>query len=74
MLLGHIVCKKGLLIDPAKIALIVNFLPPMNVKQLRVTLGHIGYYHKFIIGYVVINTPMEKLLKKDAQFEWGHKC
>ena len=71
MLLGHIVYKKGLLIDPAKIALIVNFLPPMNVKQLRVTLGHIGYYHKFIRGYAAITTPMENLLKKDEHFAWS---
>ena len=74
MLLRHIVCKEGILVDPAKIVMILKFPPPTNVKQLRETLGHIGYYHKFIIGYVVINTPMEKLLKKDVQFEWGHEC
>ena len=70
MLLGHIVCKEGLFVDPVKIVLILSLLPPMNVKMLRATLGHIGYYRKFIKGYAVITAPMEKLLKKDAAFEW----
>jgi hypothetical protein len=32
--------SKGLLVDPAKIAVIVNFPPPESVRQLRTTLGH----------------------------------
>ena len=28
-LLGHIVCKQGLMVDPAKIAIIVNLPPPI---------------------------------------------
>jgi hypothetical protein len=40
ILLGHIVCKQGLLVDPAKIAVIVNLPPPKIVCQLRATLGH----------------------------------
>jgi hypothetical protein len=31
ILLGHIVCKQGLLVDPAKIAVIVNLPPPESV-------------------------------------------
>jgi hypothetical protein len=37
-------------------------------------LGHIGYYRKFINGYAQIKTPMEKLLKKDCQFQWKKEC
>jgi hypothetical protein len=40
ILLGHIVCKKGLLVDPSKIAVIVNLTPPKSIRQLRETLGH----------------------------------
>ena len=74
MLLGHIVCKKGLLVDPIKIALILILPLPTNVTQLRATLGHTRYYHKFICGYVAITTPMERLLKKDAMFVWSQEC
>jgi hypothetical protein len=73
-LLGHIVCKQGLMVDPAKITIIVNLQPPSSVKQLRTTLGHTGYYRKFIKGYAQITTPMEKLLKHDAKFIWTKEC
>ena len=70
VLLFHIVCKQGLLVDPSKIAIIVDLPPPTLVKKLRIALGHIGYYRKFIKGYAQITTPMEKLMKKDCQFHW----
>ena len=50
MLLGHIVCKKGLLVDLMKIAVILSFRPPKNMNMLRETLGHTWYYRKFIRG------------------------
>ena len=71
MMLGHIVWKKGLLVDPAKITLIFILPPPTNVNILRATLGHTGYYCKFIMGYAAITAPMEKLLKKDVVFIWS---
>jgi hypothetical protein len=40
ILLGHIVCKQGLLVDPKNMAVIVNLPAPKIVCQLRVTLGH----------------------------------
>jgi hypothetical protein len=57
-----------LIVDPAKIDVIVNLPPPKTVRQLREKLGHIGYYRKFIKGYAKITAPMEKLLKKDIRF------
>jgi hypothetical protein len=74
ILLGHIVCKQGLLVDLAKIAVIVNLPPPKIVRQLRATLGHTRYYRKFIKGYVQIIGPMEKLLRKDTKFKWNEDC
>jgi hypothetical protein len=32
VMLGHIVCKQGLLVDPSKIAIIVDLPPPTSVK------------------------------------------
>jgi hypothetical protein len=61
ILLGHIVCKQGLLVDPTKVVVIVNLPPPKSVHQLRETLGHTSYYMKFIKGYAQITALMEKL-------------
>jgi hypothetical protein len=68
------VCKQGLLVDPAKIVVIVNLPPPKSVRQLKSTLGHTGYYRKFIRGYAQITVPMEKLLKKDTKYQWNDEC
>ena len=56
------------MVDPAKIAIIVNIPAPNSVKQLRTVLGHTEYYRKFIKGYAKITAPMEKVLKKDVKF------
>eukprot|EP00253_Pinus_taeda_P020837 PITA_20837 len=73
-LLSHVVCKKGLMVDPAKVTVILNLQVPCNVKQLHTMLGHTGYYHNFIKGYVQITTLMEQLLKKDATYCWNDEC
>lgn len=42
ILFGHIVCKHRLMVDPAKISIILNLPTPNSVRQLRTTLGHTG--------------------------------
>ena len=51
ILFGHVVCKQGLTVDPVKIAVILHLEATTSVKQLRATLGHTGYYKKFIKYY-----------------------
>ena len=58
------VCHDGVLVDPAKIAIILDLPPPTIVKPLRKMLEHTEYYTKFIKGYAQVTAPMEKLLKK----------
>ena len=41
---------------------------------MHATLGHTGYYMKFIKGYTQITAPMEKLLKKEVTFCWNEDC
>ena len=62
------------MVDPAKIAIIVNLPPPKTVRQLHTTLGHTRYYKKFVKGYAQITAPMDKLLKKDVTFQWNEEC
>jgi hypothetical protein len=67
-LLGHIVCREGVLVDPTKVAVILNMLPPTSAKLLCSTLGHTRCYHMFIRRYATITAPLEKLLKKSELF------
>jgi hypothetical protein len=72
--LGHIVYQEGVLVDPAKVVVIMNMPPPSSAKQLCSTLGHTGYYHRFIRRYANITAPLVNLLKKDETFQWTPKC
>lgn len=47
-LLGHVVCKQGVCVDPAKVAMIIHMESPKTVKQLRAIIGHTSYYQWFI--------------------------
>lgn len=58
VLLGHVRCQQGLLVDQAKIVIIVNLQAPTTIKQLRATLGHTCYYRKFSKGYAGIIAPL----------------
>lgn len=52
ILLGHVVCKQALVVNPIKIIVIINLDALTNVKKLRTTFGNISYYWKFIKAYV----------------------
>ena len=55
----NIVYKEGIKVDFAKIKIILDLKPPMNTKQVRVLLGHIGYCRKFIRHYSDMTYPLE---------------
>ena len=45
-----------------------------SVKEVRSTLGVLGYQHAFIPGFSHIARPLTKLLRKDKPFEWTDQC
>jgi len=61
------------MVDPTKIAIIINLEVPRSVKKLHAMLGHTGYYKNFIKSYAHITVPMEKLLDKDSTFCWNEE-
>ena len=71
-LLGHVVCKQGLMVDPGKIFVILNLEALQSVKELRATLGHTGW--KFIKSYAKITESMEKILKTYVTYFWNDDC
>ena len=52
--LGHVVCKEGIKVDLTKFKVILDLKPLVNPKQVRIFLGHIKYYKKFIRHYLNI--------------------
>ena len=69
-LLGHIISKDGVKIDPERVEAIKKVPLPQNKKSLQSFNGQINFIRRFIPNLVELLKPMHKLLKKDVKFEW----
>ena len=69
--LGHVVSGKGIEPEPAKIAAVKEIEPPKNVKEIRMFLGFVGYYRRFINNFSSVAKPLNELLRKAVDWHWG---
>ena len=74
IVLGHIVSKKGIEVDKAKVELISNLPIPQCVKDIQYFLGHAEFYRRFIQDFSAIARPMCNFLAKDVPFSWSQAC
>ena len=74
IVLDHIVSKKGIKVDKAKVELIYNLPTPNCVRDTRSFLGHPGFYRRFIKDFSAIARPLCNLLAKDVAFAWSQAC
>jgi hypothetical protein len=72
--LGHLIFERGIEVDRAKIEVIEQLPPPVNVKGIKSFLGHAGFYRRFIKDFSHIARPLTNLLAKDAPFEFDDAC
>ena len=73
-ILGHIVSKDNVAMDPAKIQAIKERLPPNNIKQVQQYLGICNYYRRFIKDFSKIARPLFQLLTKESKWNWTPEC
>ncbi|CAJ2640369.1 unnamed protein product [Trifolium pratense] len=74
IVLGHKISSKGIEVDQAKIEVIKELPPPLNVKGVRSFLGHAGFYRRFIKDFSKIAKPLSSLLVKDTVFLFDEAC
>ena len=69
--LGFLLEKEGLRPNPEKVASVLGYSTPLNIKQLRRFLGMVGWYARFIKNVSSTKIPLVKLLRKSKEWQWG---
>jgi hypothetical protein len=74
LFLCHIINRDGLAMDPKKVAAILDWKSPKDVRGIKSFIGMVGYYRRFIEGFSKIARPMTTLLAKKLEFKWTSAC
>ena len=72
--LGFVVGKDGIKVDTEKVKVIREMKSPRDVRGVRAFIGCVSYYRRFCPNFSEIATPLIKLTKKHAKFEWTEEC
>eukprot|EP00253_Pinus_taeda_P003639 PITA_03639 len=70
-LLGHIISKDGIRIDPERIQAILQIPYPRNIKELQASIGKINFLRRFIPNLAKLIRLLSNMLKKDAKVKWS---
>ena len=70
-LLGFIVSKDGIYIDPHMIKEISETPFPHNKKSIQSFLGQINFVKRFVPNFSHIILPLQTMIKKNSVFRWG---
>lgn len=64
---GHVIAPEGIFPNENYLKPIKTWPIPRDVKELRIFLGTLGYYRKFIRDYARITKPLTVQLKKENE-------
>ena len=74
IVLGHIVYRKGIKVDKAKIEVIDKLPPSILVKGIKSFLGHAEFYRRFTKDFSEIAKPLCMLLEYERFFNFDENC
>jgi hypothetical protein len=69
-LLGHIVSKYGINIDPERITTILNLPAPTSKKEIQSFMGRINFVRRFFPNFTMMVKPIHNMQKHDQSFSW----
>lgn len=68
-LLGKIVSKEGVRIDPKRVEAIDKIPIPKIIKAIQSFFGQINFVRRFILNFTKIVKPISRILKKGAKID-----
>ena len=73
-LLGFVVSKKGIEIDPDKVRAIQDLPPPRTQKEVKSFMGRLNYIARFISQMMAKCDSIFKMLWKHNSDKWDEEC
>ncbi len=70
---GHVVSKDGIEIDQSRLDRVLGIKKLSCVKDVRIFLGLVIVYYRFIDGYAKMAEPLIRLTRKDVEWRWGEE-
>lgn len=66
--------ENGIACDPSKIEAIINWPILINKTDVRLVLGLIGFYRRFISLFAETAKPLKRLTRKNVKLAWDGEC
>ena len=54
--------------------MVYSWLRPTSPTDIKSFLGLVGYYRRFVEGFLSISSPLTKLTQKTIKFQWSEAC
>jgi len=73
-LLGNIISKDGIHIDPARVQEIKQIDLPRNKKEIQLFNGKMNFLRRFVPNLAEHLREMTNMIKKDSQVKWTEEA
>ena len=73
-LLGFIVSKEGIRVNPLKVEAIIQLSPSRNIRHLQCLQGMANFLRIFMVNFTNLTKGFMRLLKKDTTFCWDERA
>ena len=73
-LIGFIISKEGIKVDPLKVEEILQLSPPRNIRHVQCLQGMANFLRRPMINFANLTKGFMLLLKKDTPFYWDERA
>src|SRR3954465_15027255 len=56
--LGHVISAKGIVVNPERVQVVLDWTQPESVKQVRIFLALVSYCHRFVENFSKVAKPL----------------